>query len=218
MALKMKELVTLTDTAKSTILYYVKEGLLPEPQKPKPNLHLYDERCVEIIQFIKYLQNHFGSSIHELKAIIKEGNFNFERGFETVLETLDVLMGSAHESTYTSEYLCKQHNITLEKLNNYVDKGLLFQRDGAFTKKELEILAILLELEAMEVDKTLLSAYVEHAQKLAQLEVNFAEQFLADRSNKNSAVKALFDSTLVLKPYLFNMHTLKTYRESEKKS
>jgi len=55
MALKMKDLIAKSGESKSTILYYIKEGLLPQPQKPKPNVHLYDEVCIDIIKFIKYL-------------------------------------------------------------------------------------------------------------------------------------------------------------------
>jgi len=50
MALKMKELIAQSGESKSTILYYVKEGLLPQPSKPKPNVHLYDESSVEILR------------------------------------------------------------------------------------------------------------------------------------------------------------------------
>ena len=49
--LKMNDLVKLSQTPKSTVLYYVKEGLLPEPVKDKPNFHLYDEYCVELLSF-----------------------------------------------------------------------------------------------------------------------------------------------------------------------
>jgi len=55
--LKMNDLSKLTNTPKSTILYYIKEGLLPEPFKDKPNFHLYDEGNIQLIEFIKYLQN-----------------------------------------------------------------------------------------------------------------------------------------------------------------
>ena len=56
--LKMNDLVKFSQTPKSTILYYVKEGLLPEPVKDKPNFHLYDERfhkskiCLPILNLI----------------------------------------------------------------------------------------------------------------------------------------------------------------------
>ena len=55
MSIKMNQLTNLSGVPKATILFYIKEGLLPQPQKPKPNLHLYSEDCVEILSFIKYL-------------------------------------------------------------------------------------------------------------------------------------------------------------------
>ncbi len=218
MALKMSELVKLTDTSKSTILFYVKEGLLPQPQKPKPNLHLYNESCIETIKFIKYLQSHFGFSINEIKSITQSGKFDFQRGFESVLETLDVIMGSAHQSTFTSEYLCKQYNITADKLNDYVKHGMLFKHDAVYTKKELEILEILLKLELVGIETELLQAYVKYARELSALEVSCARRFLASKKHNNDAVKALFDTTLILKPYLFNMHTLNAYKTAQDKS
>jgi len=217
MPLKMSELIKLTDTAKSTILYYVKEGLLPEPQKPKPNLHLYDESCVEIIKFIKYLQNNFGSSISEIKAIVASGNLDFEKGFEVVFETLGMIMGSAHQSTYTDAYICEQYKISAVKLAFYLKEDLLFKRDGAFTCKELEILEILLNLEKVGIKMSIIQNYVKHARELAKFEVDFTKEFLEKSENKNEAIKALFDTTLILKPYLFNMNTLKSYQESKKK-
>ncbi len=217
MGIKMNELVKLTNTAKSTILYYVKEGLLPEPQKPKPNLHLYDERCVEIIKFIKYLQNNFNSSISEIKTIVQAGDFDFERGFEALLETLDVIMGSAHQSSYTTEYVLTHFSLSKERLDDYMNQELLFRRDGIFTDRELEILEILMYLEAQGIPDDVLKTYVDHARALAAFEVAFATEYLKEKKRGNDAVKALFDMTLILKPYLFNMHTLHAYRQSEKK-
>ena len=40
--LRMADLVEATGVPKSTILYYVAEGLLPEPVRPKPNVAYYD--------------------------------------------------------------------------------------------------------------------------------------------------------------------------------
>ena len=66
----MNDLVKLSHTPKSTVLYYVKEGLLPEPVKDKPNFHLYDEYCVELLSFIKYLQSNFNATISQIKALL----------------------------------------------------------------------------------------------------------------------------------------------------
>lgn len=91
MSLKMKELVELSKESKSTILYYIKEGLLPQPQKPKPNVHLYDEKCVKIIGFIKYLQEHMHYSISQIKEIFSSNNFNFDDNFDLMINSLKLL-------------------------------------------------------------------------------------------------------------------------------
>lgn len=212
MAMKMSELVKRTDTPKSTILYYIKEGLLPEPEKPKPNLHLYDDSAVELIGFIKYLQTHFGCSIEEIKTLFGKKGFDFRKGFEVLLETLDVIMGAAYKETIPAAELCERFDITPQTLEQYVDEGLLFKRDGHFTQREAKMLAILREGERNGVDPLLLRQYVEHARALAQLEVEFGQRVLQNADNKNGALKTLFDTMLILKPYLFNMHTLTTYR------
>ena len=93
MAYKMKELMALSDESKSTILFYIKEGLLPEPQKPKPNVHLYDESCVQILKFIKYLQHNFSYSISEIQNIFKDNNFDLDGSFEMMVRSLELISG-----------------------------------------------------------------------------------------------------------------------------
>jgi DNA-binding transcriptional MerR regulator len=215
MSIKMSELSKQTETTKSTILYYIKEGLLPEPQKPKPNVHLYDERSIEIIKFIKYLQKNFSMSIHEIKAITQHEEFDLTRGFEALLETLDVIMGSAFTQKFRTSELCEMYTIKKSQLEHYIDQGLLFMRDGFFTKKEVEILESLLALEKVRVDHTVLKTYVDHARTLAEFEVSFAKQVLENDQTSGETIKALFDTTLLIKPYIFNMHTLKAYQEEK---
>ena len=43
----MNELTGATGVPKSTILYYIAQGLLPEPRKTSPNMAYYDPACVE---------------------------------------------------------------------------------------------------------------------------------------------------------------------------
>ena len=91
MSLKMKELVKQSGESKSTILYYAKEGLLPKPKKPKPNVHLYDKKCVKIIKFIKYLQEHMHYSISQIKEIFSSNNFNYDNNFDLMINSLKLL-------------------------------------------------------------------------------------------------------------------------------
>jgi DNA-binding transcriptional MerR regulator len=54
--LRMAELVKATGVPKSTILYYVSQGLIPEPERPKPNVALYDAACVDVVSYIRSAQ------------------------------------------------------------------------------------------------------------------------------------------------------------------
>ena len=52
MEYKISEVVAKTGVPKSTILYYIKEGLLPEARKLKPNVHRYNDEHVERLRYI----------------------------------------------------------------------------------------------------------------------------------------------------------------------
>jgi DNA-binding transcriptional MerR regulator len=215
MYLKMSRLAELTQTPKSTILYYIKEGLLPEPEKIKPNVHLYSEDFVERIKFIKYLQSNFHASISQIKALIERGDFDFSHGFESVLDTLDLLMEPADPARFTAEELCEEFGIEKEELGRYVREGAIFEREGGFSKKEAEILSTIIRLRRLDADERLLECYIEHAREVAESETKLAKRLLDHAEDKNDTVKTLFDAALVLKPYIFNMHLVHSYRRKE---
>jgi DNA-binding transcriptional MerR regulator len=215
MPLKMSQLVQATDTPKSTILYYIKEGLLPEPQKPKPNVHLYDESTVDRIRFIKYLQKNFGASIEQIRELMQREEFDFSRSFEAIMETLELVMAPPSRERYDRATLCAKASIDCEKLNRYLERGAIYERDGGFSDKELEILRILKELETIDPDGELLDAYLLHAQAVARAETRLVRALEERQACDNPTVKALFDATLILKPYLFNMRLFETYRSGE---
>ena len=75
--LKMSELIALSGESKSTILFYIKELLLPSPLKLKANVHRYEEECVERISMIKYLQSNFSYTIAEIKQIFENNTLIF---------------------------------------------------------------------------------------------------------------------------------------------
>jgi DNA-binding transcriptional MerR regulator len=217
MPLKMSQLVQASDTPKSTILYYIREGLLPEPQKPKPNVHLYDESTVDRIRFIRYLQKNFGASIEQIRTLMQREEFDFSRGFESVLETLELIMAPPSSKRYNREELCRAAKLDCPTLERYLRTGLIFERGDGFSDKELEILHILQSLETLDPEGSLTDAYLTHAKALARVEAEQARALTRSGGGSDATVKALFDATLILKPYLFNMHLFDTYRRLEEK-
>lgn len=210
MMIKMNDLVKLTNTPKSTILYYIKEGILPEPYKDKPNFHLYDKNNIKLLEFIKYLQTNFNATIAQIKLLFEQSHFDINNPYESLAHSLSLVMGAENE-TFSTKTLCDEFKISEQTLNEYVEKGLLNPQNGLFTSKERDILAIINRCNETELN--LLQTYMEVAKKLAQFEVNITSESLANSELKEDKLKHLFDILLVLKPYLFNMETLKTYQQ-----
>ncbi|HEY9162077.1 MAG TPA: MerR family transcriptional regulator [Desulfomonilia bacterium] len=56
MGIKISEISRKSGVAASTIRYYVREGLLPEPERKNRNMSYYDEACIERIKTVRHFQ------------------------------------------------------------------------------------------------------------------------------------------------------------------
>jgi DNA-binding transcriptional MerR regulator len=70
--LKMKELMEATGLPKSTLLYYVSMGLIPEPKKTSPNMAYYDPICIEQVKFIQNMKHRHRLSLSEIRSQMVE--------------------------------------------------------------------------------------------------------------------------------------------------
>lgn len=210
----MKHLMEQTGESKSTILFYVKEGLLPEPEKPKPNLHLYDESCINIIKFIKYLQNQFSYSIAQIQAIFKENKFNFSDDFSMMLRSLQTMSGSSDGKWYNDDDFLELSELSQKELDDYLKRGLLFRQKQGFSTQELKLVEVFRRAKTLGLDEGLFDAYVKSARELAKIEYTLGSAMLEhDKSLNNEHYELLFDSILTLKPYIFNMHTMQEHQK-----
>lgn len=218
MSLKMKKLMEQTGESKSTILFYVKEGLLPQPKKPKPNLHLYDESSVNIMKFIKYLQNQFSYSIAQIKAIFSENRFDFGDDFSILLKSLQIMGGSPNSKYYSLDDFLELSGLSSDEFDKYIDRGLIFQQEQGFSSQELKLVEILNRAKRLGLDKRLFDEYVKSARSIAKIEYSLGAKMLeSDESRHNEHYELLFDSILTLKPYLFNMHTMQEHQKQMEK-
>lgn len=202
--LKMNELSKLTNTPKSTILYYVKEGLLPEPLKDKPNFHLYDESNVQLIEFIKYLQNNFNATIAQIKILFAKPNFDAGNPYASLAESLETISNVEIEKFLPSE-LCETFGITEIELNELVDMGLIKSHNGIFTQREKDLLYMISNCDAEEYH--LLQNYAETAKKLAKQEEEIRQNILNEPEEQSERLKHFFDILLLFKPYVLNVQT-----------
>jgi DNA-binding transcriptional MerR regulator len=104
--LKMKDLERATGVGRDAIRFYIREGLLPEPERPARNVAFYDQASVERIRFIKELQQKRYLPLHVIKAMVA-GDEAPTRGEVEALLALDGKLFPAVQRAFekTSERL-----------------------------------------------------------------------------------------------------------------
>jgi DNA-binding transcriptional MerR regulator len=68
--LKMKDLERATGVGREAIRFYIREGLVPEPERPARNVAWYDESFVERILLIKKLQSERFLPLSVIKSVL----------------------------------------------------------------------------------------------------------------------------------------------------
>ena len=79
----MRELELETGVGRETIRFYIREGLLPQPDRPARNVALYDESFVERIRLINELKTKRYLPLQVIRRILAESEGPPGRGAGT---------------------------------------------------------------------------------------------------------------------------------------
>ena len=74
--LKMKDLEVQTGVSREAIHFYLREGLLPQPQRPKKIVAHYSDEHVVRIRTIKQLQKERSLSLESIRAILDQFDYD----------------------------------------------------------------------------------------------------------------------------------------------
>ncbi len=219
MEYKISEVVAKTNVPKSTILYYIKEGLLPEAKKVKPNVHKYSNEHIELIKYIKYMQESMGSSIEEIKQALKKKNDSFSGSYTMLAPLMNTLSGDSGLEHYTKEEFIETFDIDealLQKLIN--DEIVLPINENDFTKKDASLVTLVERFLEVGVEYKILTAYVHHAKELSRLEKEMQESLCSVKNEQNFTTlwKIMFETLFTAKEYIFNRFTYKVLVEALK--
>lgn len=69
--MKMKELERRTGVSREAIRFYIREGLVPEPERPKKNVARYQDTHVDAIKLIKHLQDDQQLPLDVIKPMVR---------------------------------------------------------------------------------------------------------------------------------------------------
>lgn len=214
MEYKISELVAKTGVPKSTILYYIREGLLPEAKKLKSNVHRYNDDHIELIKYIKYMKQEMGSSNEQIKTALENKNQSLSSSYSMLaplMQTLSAIpTGTPH---YTKKEFIEHYDIDTEILEELLkDEILVPISDDDFTDKEASIIRLMEDFKDVGIEYEIIKTYVYHAKELSQLEYTIQTQLCSVRSDKNFSTlwKIMFETLFNAKAYIFSRHTHKT--------
>jgi len=217
---KISELVAKTDVPKSTILYYIKEGLLPEAKKLKSNVHRYSNEHIELIKYIKYMKEQIGSSNKQIKLELQNKNQSFSSSFAMLEPLMNALSSIPIDSKhYTKKEFIEKFKVDEKTLKRLLrDEILLPIRDDDFTEKEASIVELVENFKNVGIDYEILKSYVYHAKEISNLEHKMKMQLCIDPSNENFSTlwKIMFETLFNAKSYIFSRNTYRVFFSSLK--
>jgi DNA-binding transcriptional MerR regulator len=212
MEYKMSEVVAKTNVPKSTILYYIKEGLLPEAKKIKHNVHKYSNDHIELIKYIKYMQESMGSSIDEIKATLEKKNDSFAGSYTMLAPLMNTLSAESGLEHYSKKEFLEHFSIDEVLLDKLLkDEILLPLNEEEFSKKDASVITLVEHFLEVGLDYTILKEYVKHAKILSKLEKQMQESLCDLRHEENFTTlwRIMFDTLFQTKEYIFNRSTYK---------
>ena len=221
MQYKMSEVVAETKVPKSTILYYIREGLLPEATKLKSNVHRYSQEHIELIKYIRYMQEEIGSSNEKIRYAIQNKNQSFSSSFsmlEPLMNTLSAIDSSTEH--FTKQAFIETFKIDKSLLEQLLKDGIILPtNDNDYTQKEASIITLVQEFQDAGISYEILKAYVHHAKALSELELTMQTQLCDLRSDSNFSTlwKIMFETLLSTKEYILKRHTYKAMLQALKK-
>ena len=138
--MKMRDLERVTGVGRETIRYYIRFGLLPEPQRPKRNVADYTDEHVRRLEVIKRLQQERYLPLSFIKTVLDRptaGEIAALPGLEGILATnLGVDNGG---ELVTLDEAAVRAGLTREEIDILARDGVVTVRDERLAPLDLAI-------------------------------------------------------------------------------
>lgn len=218
MEYKISEVVAKTNVPKSTILYYIKEGLLPEAKKIKANVHKYSDEHIELLKYIKYMQESMGHSIEDIKLALENKNNSFSGSYSMLVPLMNTLRSDVGLEHYSYEKFVEYFDIEEQLLQKLLEDEIIIPIHNEFTQKDSSIFTLVEHFLEVGVEYSILKEYVVSAKHLALLEQKMQKQLCEVKNEENFTTlwQIMFETLFNAKEYIFNRSTYKTLLESLK--
>ena len=197
--MKMRELEERTGVNRETIRVYLRNGLVPEPGRPKPNVADYDESHITAIMAVRDLQRDSGLTLNQIKDVLngESGNRRVDAAAFRNLETLVATRVGLDDRQVLITALAKAFPKAQADAETFERMGLveiLYTRKGAaLSVTDSRLVTIWGEMRAsgyteeMGFTPDILTFYKEPAETIARSESGLFLDFVAGKMDEQSA-------------------------------
>ena len=225
----MRELEQATGVGRETIRFYIREGLLPEPERPKRNVARYSDVHVERLKEIKKLQQERFLPLNVIKTIVKAQDAGAAGGIESFVgleNALYPLLGDPEKlAPRRLVDVAADAGFTTAEVDELISVGLLNvdERDGErwLDSRNARIVDLWRGIreagftEEIGYDAETWSIYGTFLSWLVQEEVNSFYSLLADRVGQAEAATMAAEGIRIMNEILPLMRTDRIIRAVE---
>ena len=167
----MNELASATGVPKSTILYYIGQGLLPHPRKTSPNMAYYDPACVERLRLIQQMQERHRLTVSEIKRCLDDTDRGAELG--VYLELNEEVFGpGGTRRLLDAEAFCRETGLNESQLEELQRTRLLLPlEEGRFNAEDVRMGLMYLGALHFGIRARDLSYYADLGEKIVDQEM-----------------------------------------------
>jgi DNA-binding transcriptional MerR regulator len=169
--LKMSELAAATGVPKSTVLYYLGQGLLPEPSKTSPNMAYYDPACVERIRLIQQMRARHRLTLSEIKRCLEDKSRGKDLG--VYLELNEEIFGpGGPRRLLDAKAFCRETGLGSGQLNELQRAHLLLPlEEGRFDAEDVRMGRMYRDAFDFGIQAEDLAYYAELGEKIVDREM-----------------------------------------------
>jgi DNA-binding transcriptional MerR regulator len=174
----MKQLTEATGLPKSTILFYLEQGLLPQPIKTSRNMAYYQPECVDRLHFIKTVQNRHRLPLQKIKTLISMKDKG--QDIAPMADMLELVFGEQDDNKMNPDEFLKATGLSQKVFQEMLETGLLLPlQEGRFDQRDVtmgimmaEVIKFGIQTEDMALFPRLAIQMVDHEMALHDRMVN----------------------------------------------
>jgi DNA-binding transcriptional MerR regulator len=222
--LKISELAAAAEVPVATVRHYLREGLLPEPEKTSRNMAYYPPELVDRIRLIKQLQEERFLPLKVIRELLDSGNGDPER-LRALIDLEDRILESAlagERKRVSAREVRRRYDMPKEVLERLAELEVLTPDGRGYSPSDARIVEAISRFRAGGYDERIgftvydTLRYKRALEGLVKEEVDVLMERLAGEMDPDRAVELIEAGVEPLQDLIAALHTKLLVAELER--